>query len=233
MAAAAPPKQAPAVAHSVAAARATGDIASDMTRYERQEQTMDDEQILTTAQRADLAAANGIADAAGMSDADLLTQFAERIDMSGELAVDPDGVLELESDDVLVALQTVPDEDRELADNPDLLHLSILLRPESDAERAKLEAAELLDAGEGRHGENDEWIHAWWGSLCTVLPRDASITQQLEALNRVMDEAQRVLERGSVGDFFERLEGIRHDDDLEDEIEVEVFLDDDDGPARN
>jgi hypothetical protein len=187
----------------------------------------DDDQILTPAQRLDLAAAAGVEHDASMSDADLLTAFAERIDMSGELAIDPDGVLELGQDDVLVSLGTVPDEDRELADHPDLLHLSIMLRPGSAEEQTRLEEADLLEPGEDRHGEDNEWVFAWWGSLCTRLPRDTGISEQLKALHRVMIEAQQVVERGDVGDFFERIEWLRQDDDLEDEIEVEIYEDDD------
>lgn len=182
----------------------------------------DDDRILTGEQRRDLLAATGIADA-DAPDEELLSRYADTIGMVGELAVDPDGVLELELADVLVALQSVPEEDRELADHPDLLHLSIMLRPDSEEERALLEEAELLDRGEERHGENDEWIYAWWGSLCTQLPRETPISQQLAALQRVMNEAQQVVERGSVGDFFERLDDLRLDDDLEDEIEVEIY----------
>jgi hypothetical protein len=187
----------------------------------------DDDQILTPAQRLDLAAAAGIEHDASVSDADLLTLFAEKIDMSGELAIDPEGVLELGQDDVLVSLGTVPDEDRELADHPDLLHLSIMLRPGSAEEQTRLEEADLLEPGEDRHGEDNEWVFAWWGSLCTQLPRDTGIAEQLKALHRVMMEAQQVVERGDVGDFFERIEWLRHDDDLDDEIEVEIYDDDD------
>jgi hypothetical protein len=187
----------------------------------------DDDQILTPAQRLDLAAAAGIEHDASVSDADLLTLFAEKIDMSGELAIDPEGVLELGQDDVLVSLGTVPDEDRELADHPDLLHLSIMLRPGSAEEQTRLEEADLLEPGEDRHGEDNEWVFAWWGSLCTQLPRDTGIAEQLKALHRVMMEAQQVVERGDVGDFFERIQWLRHDDDLDDEIEVEIYDDDD------
>lgn len=188
---------------------------------------MEDDRILTPAQRQDLAAATGMTSTDTTSDEELISRFAEQIDMSGELAVDPDGVLELELDDVLVALHSVPDEDRDLADNPDLLHLSVMLRPGSDEELARLEEAELLDAGEDRHGENEEWVYAWWGSLCTQLPRDAEISTQLKALHRVMEEAQRVLERGSVGDFFERLDWLRHDEDLDDDDDDDDVEDDD------
>jgi hypothetical protein len=187
----------------------------------------DDDQILTPAQRLDLAAAAGVEHDAGMTDADLLTVFAESIDMSGELAIDPDGVLELGQDDVLVSLGSVPDEDRELADHPDLLHLSIMLRPGSAEEQTRLEEADLLEPGEDRHGEEDEWVFAWWGSLCTKLPRDTGIAEQLKALHRVMNEAQQVVERRDIGDFFERIEWLRQEDDLDDdEIEVEIYEDD-------
>jgi hypothetical protein len=191
-----------------------------------------DEPVLTPAQRLDLAVFSGLQDDADLSDAELLARFAEHIDMTGELAVDPDGVLELERDDILVALETVPEDDRAFADHPDLLHLSIMLRPASDEELQRLEQAELLDPGEDRHGEAEDWIFAWWGSLCTNIPRDAAISRQLLALNRVMDDARRVVERGSIGDFFDRLQDLRIDDDLDDEIEVEIYTEDDDGDAR-
>ncbi|CAN5641991.1 hypothetical protein BH23GEM9_BH23GEM9_06830 [soil metagenome] len=192
----------------------------------------DDEQILTPAQRHDLAAFAETGPAEDMEDADLLSLAAGKIGMTGELAVDPDGVLELQRDNLLVALEMVPEEERDDFEHADLLHLSIMLSPASEEERAELERSELLEPGEARHGENGEWINAWWGSMSTNLHRTTGIARQMEALERVMTQAEAVVERGSIDGFFEALVWLRAEDDEDDDdddIEVEIIFEDDDG----
>jgi hypothetical protein len=167
--------------------------------------------ILNEAQRRELAAYTGTS--VDLNDAELLTRAAERLGMEGELAVDPDGVLELELDDVTVVLEAVADEDRDEVEHPDLLHLAVLLRAASDEERTALNDADLVDDDVTAHGENGEWLPAWWGSICTRLPVDAPISARMEALARVMHEARAVLERRDLTGFFDRIAWLQHDDD--------------------
>ena len=164
---------------------------------------MEDESILTEEQRQDVAAYVGLADANGLDDGALLERAADRIGLTGELAVDPEGILELEQDNLLVILESVVDEDAELVEHPEQLHLSIYVRPESDEERAELEAADLIE--QGADDAEEGWTYAWWGAMCTKLPRTAKLTVQLEALHKVMKEAAQVLEKRDIAGFFHRL----------------------------
>lgn len=172
---------------------------------------MSDEEILTPAQRRDVAAFADVAEPETLADEDLLSLAAEKIGLTGELAVDPDGILELEREQLLAVLEAVPDEDAHLVDHPDLLHLAVYVRPESEAERRELEAAELLEAGAGEDELEDGWTYAWWGGMCTRLPRDADLPTQLAALHRALTEAETVLERRSLTGFFDRMDWLDND----------------------
>lgn len=178
--------------------------------------------ILNDAQRRDLATYT--ATSLDLNDSELLTRAAERMGMEGELAVDPDGVLELELDDVIVILEAVADEDRDSVDHPELLHLAVMLRaPDATARRALIDA-DLVDedAVPDSTGTGDaEWVPAWWGSMCTRLPVGAPIPDQLEALNRVMQEAHAVVERGEVTGFFDRMAWLQLDDDEDEDLDEE------------
>jgi hypothetical protein len=184
---------------------------------------MTEDEILSDAQRRDLAAYGSVPDGAAPDDSELLSRAAERVGMTGELAVDPEGIIELMRDDILVVLESVADDDRELVDHPDLLHLAILLRPRSDDERAELEQQNLLDPREPAQAEAGEWTYAWWGSMATKLPRDTPLSTQMETLNRVMNEAEHVVERRELAGFFDRMAWLQHEDDLDDD---DVFDDD-------
>ena len=163
---------------------------------------MTDESILTPEQRT------SVARFAQLGDEDLLAEAADRIGLTGELAIDQDGIIELERDDVLVVLEQVGDEDRELVEHPDHLYLSVYVRPESDEQRAKLEEADLLEpVPEGEELE-EGWRYAWWGGMPTQLKRDAELPAQLEALNRVMEEAHAVLEGRDIALFFRNMKWI-------------------------
>lgn len=172
------------------------------------------DEILTAAQRRELAAFAGVTDGGELDDAALLGAAAERIGLEGEMAIDPDGVLELERGDILVVLEAVPDEDAELVDRPDLLHLGVYLRTEGEADRAALQRVGLLDPDPQAGGEAEEgWSAAWWGSACTTLSRDAPLSAQMEALHRVMNSAEAVLERQDVDPFFEELDALLLDEE--------------------
>jgi hypothetical protein len=195
---------------------------------------MTENDILTPSQRRELAAYAGI-DGTGLDDAGLLERVASRIGLTGELAIDPEGIVELERGDVLVALESVPEEDAHLVHRPDLLYVSVALRTRSTGERDELVKAGLLDPPDPDAPEesltlraddapaDEDWNFAWWGAFRTVLPTDAGVATQMEALHRVMEEASAVLERGEVGPFFERTAWLRDEDD-----EPEGFEDDDD-----
>jgi hypothetical protein len=175
------------------------------------------DEILTDAQRRDLAAYTGTS--LDLNDGELLTRAAERMSMEGELAIDPEGVLELELDNVIVVLEAVADEDRAEVEHPDRLYMALLLRAQSDEQRKALRDSDLVDEDAEPYGEAGDWLPAWWGSMCTRLPADASLSSQLEALTRVMQEAQAVLERKDLAGFFDRMAWLQLDDDGEDEEE--------------
>jgi hypothetical protein len=172
---------------------------------------MSDEEILSPQQRRDVAAFVDLPLDSRSTDEQLLTQAADKIGLTGEHAVDPDGILELEREPLLVVLEAVPPEDAGLVERPDLLHLALYLRPESEEQRRQLEEAELLEAGDSDDELEDGWTYAWWGGMCTRLPRDTDLPTQLTALHRALEEAEAVLERGSLGDFFERMQWLDND----------------------
>jgi hypothetical protein len=173
------------------------------------------EAILNPAQRRDLAQYTSTS--VDLNDSELLTRAAERLGMEGELAVDPDGVLELELDDVIVVLETVADEDRDDLQHPDMLYLAVLLRASTSDQQQALRDADLIDEDAEAHDEQGEWLPAWWGSMCTRLAADAPISTQLEAVNRVMQEAQAVLARRDVAGFFDRMAWLQLEDDVDEE----------------
>jgi hypothetical protein len=172
---------------------------------------MADEEILTAEQRRDIAAFADLPERNELNDEELLARAAEKIGLTGELAVDPDGILELERDDLLAVLEAVPPEDAHLVERPDLLHLAVYVRPQSEAERRELEDAELLEAGAAEDELEDGWTYAWWGGMCTKLPRDAGLPAQLTAIHRALAEAETVLEQRQLGDFFERMQWLDND----------------------
>jgi len=172
---------------------------------------MADEDILTPAQRRDIAAFAEVPELNELNDEELLARAAEKIGLTGELAVDADGILELERDDLLAVLEAVPAEDAHLVERPDLLHLAVYVRPASDTERQELEAAELLEAGATEDELEDGWTYAWWGGMCTKLPRETDLPTQLTALHRALSEAETVLEQRALGDFFERMQWLDND----------------------
>jgi hypothetical protein len=174
---------------------------------------MTEDRILNAAQREDLARFTGDAAAATLDDATLLARAADRIGMSGEMAVDPEGTIELQRDDILVVIESVSEEDHELVDHPEMLHLAILLRPGSKKERTAFEKANLLDTPEPGQ-DTDEWAYAWWGSMCTKLPRETGISAQMEALDRVMVEAEKVVQKRDLTGFFDRMAWLQHEDDV-------------------
>ncbi|HSJ23321.1 MAG TPA: hypothetical protein VK929_01470 [Longimicrobiales bacterium] len=176
------------------------------------------ESILTATERQDLAQYTGTS--VDLNDEELLTRAAEKIGMAGELAVDPEGVLELELDEVAVVLEKVADEDRDEVDHPELLHLTVLLRAETEDQREALQQADLVDDDTTPYGDDGRWLPAWWGSMCTRLPADTSISTRLETVNRVMDEAQGVVERRELAGFFDRMAWLQHDDEIIDEEEA-------------
>lgn len=172
---------------------------------------MAEEDILTAEQRRAIAAFTDVPETNELNDEELLTRAADKIGLTGELAVDPDGVLELERDDLLAVLEAVPAEDAQLVERPDLLHLAVYVRPESEADRHALEDAELLEAGATEDELEDGWTYAWWGGMCTKLPRDTDLPTQLTALHRALSEAETVLENRRLGDFFERMQWLDND----------------------
>jgi len=172
---------------------------------------MADEEILSPEQRRDVAAFADVPERNELNDEELLARAAEKIGLTGELAVDPDGILELERDDMLAVLEAVPPEDAHLVERPDLLHLAVYVRPASDEERLELEQAELLDAGSPEDELEDGWIYTWWGGMCTSLPRETDLPTQLTALERALVEAEAVMERRSLGNFFERMQWLDND----------------------
>jgi hypothetical protein len=176
-----------------------------------------DDAILTAAQRRQLVEFTGMT-AGDIDDEELVGAAAERVGMTGELAIDADGVLELERGDVLVVLESVAEEDAGAVEHPELLHLGIYLKADGPDRRAELEEAGLLDPPEPDepvHGtpEEDGWAFTWWGALCTQLPREAGLPEQMQVLERIMNEAEAVLERGEVDPFFARLGDIIVDDE--------------------
>jgi hypothetical protein len=176
-----------------------------------------DDPILTEAQRRELLAFADTAKPA-MDDAELLGAAAEQIGLSGEMAVDTDGVLELERGDVMVVLESVAEEDVALVERPDLLHLGIYLRADSADRRTALEEAGLIDPPDTDETGSDTpdeagWALAWWGALCTRLPREAALPLRMQTLHQVMNEAEAVLERGEVGPFFDRLSDVILEDE--------------------
>lgn len=173
---------------------------------------MSDDAILTAAQRAELAQFAGVQ--AGDDDAALLGAVAERIGLTGEMAIDPDGIVELERDDVLVILEAVPDEDRHETDQPDLLHLGVYLKVATAEQRQALEDDDLLEVA-AEDERDEEWALAWWGAFPTTLERNAPVSAQMRALHAVMNEAHAVLTRRDVGDFHTRLAWLMHDDEAE------------------
>jgi hypothetical protein len=194
---------------------------------------MTDDEILNDGQRRDLAAYGSVSNPDAADDSELLSSAAERMGMTGELAVDPDGIIELMRDDILVVLESVSDEDRDLVDHPELLHLAILLRPRSEEGRAELERANLLDPREPAQSDSDgmasEWAYAWWGSMATKLARDTPLSTQMETLNRVMNEAELVVEQGELTGFFDRIAWLQHEDEMDDDDDFDDDdLDDDD-----
>ena len=173
---------------------------------------MSDDQILSARQRRETADWLGIAEAGPLSDEELLTRAAEKIGLEGELAIDEEGVLELEQDDLLVILEEVTDEDAELVNHPELLHLSVYLRPASPDDRTDLVEADLLE--EEAEAVGDEgWTYAWWGAMCTRLAKDASLPTRLEALHRAMTEAAALVERRDLPAFFSRMKWLELEDD--------------------
>jgi hypothetical protein len=185
------------------------------------------EVILNDTQRRDLQAYSD-AEPGSMDDAGLLSAAADRMGMTGELAVDAEGILELVRDDVLVVLEAVADEDRDLVDHPDLLHLAVLLRVRTAEDRAALEKANLLDPDVPGEAAADDWAYAWWGSMATRLPQDTPISSQMEALNRVMGEAEQVLRNRDLAGFFDRMAWLQHPDDVDDDDFDDDDLDGDD-----
>lgn len=170
---------------------------------------MTDDAILTDAQRAELARFAGVD--AGGDDAELLGAAAERIGLTGEMAIDPEGIIELERDDVLVILEAVPDEDRHETDQPNALHLGVYLQVKTAEQRQALEDDDLLEVA-AEDEADEEWALAWWGAFPTTLQRDAAVSEQMTALHKVMNEAHAVLERRDVGEFHNRLAWLILDD---------------------
>jgi hypothetical protein len=171
--------------------------------------------ILTDAQRRDLADYAGVSAGPALDDAALLGAAAERIGLEGEMAVDPDGLIELERGDLLVILEAVAGEDAQYVDRPDLLHLGVYVKADSAGRRAELEAAGLLEPADADGAQEVEggWVLAWWGTSATTLPRDAPLPAQMEAMHRVMNSSEAVLERGAIGPFFDELDGFLLDED--------------------
>lgn len=165
---------------------------------------MSDEEILTAQQRRDVAAFTGTADPADLDDEALLTLAADRIGMEGELAIDAEGMVELSRGNVLVILESVEAEDAQYVEYPDRLHLAVYVQPESDAERRELEDANLLEPEDDADAlEAEGWRYAWWGALCTNLPRDADLPTQMQTLQRVLAEAEAALAEQSPDRFLE------------------------------
>jgi hypothetical protein len=173
------------------------------------------EDILSQAERRELATYTGTS--LDMNDSELLSHAADRMGMEGELAIDPEGVLELELDGVLVVLESVAAEDRDEVDHPDRLHLAVLLDAAEEEARARLREADLLDDDAVPVGDDGRWVPAWWGSMCTRLGDDAPLSTRLEAVNRVMQEAHTVLARGELAGFFDRMAWLQLDDTPDDE----------------
>jgi hypothetical protein len=178
------------------------------------------EEILTAQQRRDVAAYTGTADPDALDDEELLTIAADRIGMEGELAVDAGGMVELSRDNLLVILESVEAEDAHYVEHPDRLHLAVYVRPESDGERRELEDANLLEAAQEQGAvEADGWTYAWWGAMCTNLPKDADLPTQMETLQRVITEAEAALAEQSPDRFVEGTRWLEHesaDDAMED-----------------
>ena len=174
---------------------------------------MADDEGLTTSQRNALREYAGVANARDLDDTALLEAVAEKIGMTGEMGIDPDGIVELQRGDVLVTLAAVAAEDRELVDHPEQLQLAVFVRPSSAEERASLQESQLIEPPD--ESEDDaEWAFAAWGAMCTRLPRDADLARQMEMLEQVMTEAEAVLEDGNVDRFHERVAPLWHDADV-------------------
>jgi hypothetical protein len=170
-----------------------------------------EDEVLSTTQRDELASFAGVA-AAGADDEALLEAAAERIGMTGEMSIDPDGVVELVRGDIMVSLEAVTDEDRELVDHPDQLQLAVFLRPSSGDEREELEDHGFIDPPPGDALPDDEWAFAAWGAMCTRLSRSTGLPRQMEVLERAMTEAERVMEDGELDRFRDALSDLLHDD---------------------
>ena len=175
---------------------------------------MTDDEVLTAAQRNALAAYVGVPNAREMDETALLEAVAEKIGMTGEMSIDPEGIVELQRGDVLITLAAVADEDRELVDHPEQLQLAVFVRPGSEEERAALELSELIEPPDEADEEPAEWAFARWGAICTRLPRDADLARQMEVLEQVMTEAEAVLEDGNVDRFHERIAAVWHEADV-------------------
>jgi hypothetical protein len=173
--------------------------------------------ILTDGQRRDLASFTSTS--LDLNDSELLSRAADRIGMEGELAIDPDGILELELDDVIVVLESVADEDRDEVDHPDMLHMAVLLRAATAERRGSLVESDLVDEDASAWDEGGEWVPAWWGSMATRLPQDAPLSTRLEALTRAMQESHGVLERRDLTGFFDRMAWLQMED--EDDADAE------------
>jgi hypothetical protein len=176
------------------------------------------ESILTAPQRAELIAFTGDNAGSELDDADLIGAAAERIGLTGDMAIDEAGALELERDGILVVLDAIDDEDAEYVDHPDRLHVGVYLRAETPERRAELEDAGLVDPPEpdmetDGTPEADGWAFAWWGAHATTLERTAPLPRQMQVLNDVMNEAEAVLERGAVGPYFDRLKDVILEDE--------------------
>lgn len=168
------------------------------------------EDILSPAQRAELRAFTAAANSAstngqgnGDDDAALLGAAAERIGMTGELAVDPEGGLELERDGILVALDTVAEEDTAEVEHPELLHVAVYVRPDSGERRVALQQAELLDGDDDLEQLEGGWLYTWWGGGCTTLPRTLALPDQMQALERIMTAAEDAIEAMDVNVYDE------------------------------
>ncbi|HSJ13114.1 MAG TPA: hypothetical protein VK939_01790 [Longimicrobiales bacterium] len=173
---------------------------------------MANQDILNAEQRRDVVAFTGAADADTLDDEALITLAAEQIGMEGELAVDAGGMVELSRDNLLVILESVEDDDAQYVEHPDQLHLAVYLRPESDADRQRLEDADLIEKSDEPDAlEADGWTYAWWGAMCTRLSKETDLPTQMETLHRVLGEAEAAVAAASPDRFFEATKWLEHD----------------------
>lgn len=162
------------------------------------------EEILTAEQRRDVAAFTDTADADALDDEALLSIAAEQIGMEGELAVDAGGMVELSRENILVILESVESEDAQYVEYPDQLHLAVYLRPASDEDRQRLEDADLLEPASAQDAiEAEGWSYAWWGAMCTNLPKSSDLPTQMQALERALTEAEAAVEARTPDRFLE------------------------------